>query len=160
MGFDYLLVRGDLQVAGVAKETVRGIRQYTLEGYHDLDHLLGENWHYRGINSWGDYAFIILDTIKYYISKWRSITVYSPPEQPSDDSTPHKVDAGYSQKFSLVHGYGSRSTFGRDTSIFSVHTTTIQTSTYDRLSCQIIVTSRIIIEFIMQTTNSTLVTTS
>ena len=119
MGFDYLLFRGGLQVAGVAKETVRVIQRYTLVGYHDLDHLLGENWHYRGINSRGDYAFIILDTIEYYISKRRFITVYSPPEQPSDDSTPHKIDAGYSLKFSFVRGYGNRSTFGTDTSIFS-----------------------------------------
>ena len=56
IGFDYLLFQGGLQVAGVATERVRGIQRCTLKRYHDLDHLLGENWHYRGINSRGDYA--------------------------------------------------------------------------------------------------------
>ena len=119
IGFDYLLFQGGLQVAGVTTEMVRGIQRYTLKRYHDLDHLLGENWHYRGINSRGDYAFIILDTIEYYLSKRRAITEYSPPAQSSNEITPHKIYPGYSLKFSFVRGYGNRSTFGKNASIFS-----------------------------------------
>ena len=69
MGFDYLLFKGGLEAAGVAKESTRGIQRYGLERYSDLDHLLGDNWHFRGINDRGDYGYVILDSVEYYLSK-------------------------------------------------------------------------------------------
>ena len=42
MGFDYLLFKGGLQVAGIPKRLVHGNQRYTLQSYHDLDALLDE----------------------------------------------------------------------------------------------------------------------
>jgi len=118
MGFDFLIFKGGLQAAGVPTEMARGIQQFKLQRYDDLDHLLGDNWHYRGINDRGDYGFVILDSVEYYLSKRRTITEYSPSAQSSGEITAHKIDTGYSLKFSFIRGYGNRSTFGRDRSIF------------------------------------------
>ena len=116
MGFDYLLFKGGLQAAGIPKRLVCGNQRYKLQSYRDVDSLLGQNWHYRGINRSGDYAFVVLHTIEYYIHRRRSITEY----YPSDSSpTLHTIDTGYSLKFSFVRGYGNGSTFGKDRDIFS-----------------------------------------
>ena len=120
MGFDYLLFKGGLQTAGTIKKTVRGNQVYHLKSYQELDPLLGENWHYRGINKNGDYAFVVLNTIEYYIHKRRKITEYHPSK--SGDNVPVTQtpvqDAGYVLKFRFVRGYGNISTFGKDKRIF------------------------------------------
>ena len=116
MGFDYLLFKGGLQAAGIPKRLVRGNQRYKLQNYHDLDSLLGQNWHYRGINKNGDYAFVVLSSIEFYIHRRRHITEYCPSQS---SPTLHTADTGYSLKFSFVRGYGNESTFGKDRDIFS-----------------------------------------
>ena len=70
MGFDYLLFKGGLQAVGIAKQNTHGnYLRYKLKCYKDLDPLLGQNWHYRGANENGDYAYVILNSIEYYIHK-------------------------------------------------------------------------------------------
>ena len=118
MGFDYFLFKGGLEAAGIAKESTRGIQRYGLERYSDLNHLLGDNWHFRGINDRGDYGYVILDSVEYYLSKRRAITEYLPSAQPSNQITAHTIDTGHSLKFTFVRGYGNRSTFGKERSIF------------------------------------------
>ena len=117
MGFDYLLFKGGLQAAGVVKQHGRNIR-YKLRSYKDLDPLLGQNWHYRGANEHGDYAFVILSSVEYYIHKRRKLIEY----RPSQSTTPvlHSEDAGYASKFSFIRGYGNKSTFGKDKNIFNI----------------------------------------
>ena len=119
MGFDYLLFKGSFQAAGIAKQLVCGKQRYKLQSYHDLDSLLGQNWHYRGINRSGDYTFVVLSTVEYYIYKKRNIIEYCPSQSPDDITTPHTIDTGYSLKFSFVRGCGNSSTFGKDRDIFS-----------------------------------------
>ena len=67
--FDLLLCRGELEAAGKAKRVVHGSQHYQLANYHDLYRLLGPNWRYREINEQGDYGYVILDTVEFYISK-------------------------------------------------------------------------------------------
>ena len=72
MGFDYLLFKGGLQAVGVVKQNTHARNiQYKLRSYKDLDPLLGQNWHYRGakFNINGDYVFVILSSVEYYITK-------------------------------------------------------------------------------------------
>lgn len=116
IGFDLLLFKGGLEAAGKSKGVSRGNLHYQIAQYSDLDILLGPKWHYRGINEQGDYAFVILDSIDYYISKRRKITEY----YPSEGGVPvlHQVDAGYSLHFSFVRGYGNSTTFGKNKDIF------------------------------------------
>ena len=94
MGFDYLLFKGGLQAVGVVKQNThtRNLR-YKLRSYKDLDPLLGAN-----VN--GDYAFVILSSIEYYIAKQRRLIEYH-PSQPAAQSTHvlHSEDGGYILKF-------------------------------------------------------------
>jgi len=69
MGFDCLLFRGGLQTAGTPTRCVQESQRYKVEHFSDLDSLLGHNWHYRGINPHGDYAYIVLDSIEFYLHK-------------------------------------------------------------------------------------------
>ena len=79
MGFYYLLFVGGLQATGIAKTSVRDITRYKIQAYNNLDFLLGTNWHYRAINKNGDYAYIILDSVEYYLSKQPTVVEYMPP---------------------------------------------------------------------------------
>ena len=120
MGFDYLLFKGGLQAVGVVKQDTHGRNlQYKLRSYKDLDPLLGQNWHFRGANEKGDYAFVILSSVEYYIHQRRRITEYH-PSQSAAKSTPvlHSEDAGYGLKFCFTRGYGNKTTFGNDKNIF------------------------------------------
>lgn len=122
MGFDYLLFKGGLQAVGVAKQSTHGRNlRYKLISYKDLDPLLGQNWHYRGANVNGDYAFVILNSVEYYIHKRRKLIEYHPP-QLAAHSTPvlHLEDSGHALKFCFTRGYGNRSTFGKDKNIFNI----------------------------------------
>ena len=122
MGFDYLLFKGGLQAVGVVKQNTHARKlRYKLRSYKDLDPLLGQNWHYRGANVNGDYAFVILSSIEYYIAKRRRLIEYH-PSQPAAQSTPalYSEDGGYTLKFCFTRGYGNRSTFGKDKNIFNI----------------------------------------
>ena len=119
MGFDYLLFVGGLQAAGTATRSVLGNTRYKIQAYSDLDFLLGKNWHYRGINTHADYAFVVLDSVEFYLSKRPTVVEFMPPHSVNDNITATYTDAGYSLNFSFVRGYGNRSTFGKDRDIFS-----------------------------------------
>ena len=119
MGFDYLLFTGGLQAAGVATRTVQGNTRYKIQAYSDLNFLLGKNWHYRGINKHGDYAYVALDSVEFYISKRQKVVEYMPPQPENDTITATHSDAGYSLTFSFVRRCGNASTFGKNKDIFS-----------------------------------------
>jgi len=62
------------KAAGVRSGNKAGIQLYKLKNYADLDHLLGRNWLYRGLNANGDYEYAVLETIDFYIWKCRTLT--------------------------------------------------------------------------------------
>ena len=121
MPFDFLLFTGGLQAVGTAKRVVHGNQYYQLQSYHDLDVILGPNWHYRGVNSNGDYAFVVLQSVEYCIHRRQKINEYFPSivAQSTDGIEPtlHKLDPGYGLRFSFVRGYGNSSTFGKNKEI-------------------------------------------
>ena len=96
MGFDYLLFKGGLQAVGVVKQNThmhtRNLR-YKLRSYKDLD---------ANVN--GDYAFVILSSIEYYIAKQRRLIEYH-PSQPAAQSTHvlHSEDGAWLYFEVLLH---------------------------------------------------------
>ena len=119
MGFDYLLFVGRLQAAGAATRSAQGKTKYKIQAYSDLEFLLGKNWHYRGINKYGDYAYVALDSVEFYLSKRPNVVEYMPPQSANNTITGTHTDTGYSLTFSFVRRCGNASTFGKDRNIFS-----------------------------------------
>ena len=78
MGFDYLLFVGGLQAAGAATRSAQGKTRHKIQTYSDLEFLLGKNWQYRGINKYGDYAYVALDSVEFYLSKRPNVVEYMP----------------------------------------------------------------------------------
>lgn len=118
MGFDYLLFKGGLQAAGNPKGPKAGIARYRIQQYSDLDSLLGHNWHYRGINKHGDYAYVSLESIEFYLCKRRHLVEYHPAESADSSITELHTDTGYSLTFCFIRKCGNASTFGKDKNIF------------------------------------------
>ncbi len=58
-----------LQAKGKLLTSSRGNKVYTVEEYNDLDELLGERWHIRVANIYGDFSYVILSTIRFYLTQ-------------------------------------------------------------------------------------------
>lgn len=67
MPFDRVTFDGGLAIKGYKKWYVRGVQRYSIKGFKDLNYLLGMNWHYRGLNKNGDFTYVILETVEFYI---------------------------------------------------------------------------------------------
>ncbi len=75
---------------GTKKQKIRGVQHYKIKQYQDLDCLLGQNWHYRGLNSSGDFGYVILNTVDFYIYTAHTLTEYFPsPSFVPQKSTRH-----------------------------------------------------------------------
>ena len=116
MPFDHIVFDGGLGVCGVKKSFVRGSQRYCISAYKDLNHLLGLNWHVRGINKNGDFCYVLLDTLVYYLYHRRPLIEYVPDLDGS--VTEVRKDCGYALAFSFVRGDGTPEKFGKDLSIF------------------------------------------
>ena len=99
------------------------MQHYGIDQFSDLNHLLGANWHVRGLNSQGDYGYANKNTVQFYINKYRPLTDYVPSNDSTsvDDvivATKCILDTGYYLHFSFTQGYGNATTFGKDSDIF------------------------------------------
>ena len=115
MSFDILLFNGGLKPSGVPSRQVAGNQYYKIQHYRDLNPLLGSCWHYRGLNNNGDYCYVVLETVEYYLRKGPSLVEYYPGSGTISSS---KVDTGHVVCFSFVCNYGNATTFGTDKNIF------------------------------------------
>lgn len=117
MPFDLLIFNGGLKLAAIPSKKSGGIQYYAINNYKDLYPWLGANWHVRGINTNGDYGYVIKETVEFCIRKSRKLTeyVYSPGD---DAILKSSIDTGYMLTFSFVCGFGNKETFGKDRSIF------------------------------------------
>ena len=116
MPFDVIVFNGGLKSSGIPSKKVGGYQRYKIMHYKDLNHLLGQNWHVRGINSGGDYGYVVLDTVDFYLWRNRPLVDYICSLQ--NGPTACTIDAGYSLIFSFVFNYGSSDTFGKDDIVF------------------------------------------
>ena len=125
MSFDILLFNGGLLPMAVPSRKAGGIQRYTIRNYSDLNSLLGCNWHFRGLNSNGDYGYVILKSVEFYIRKGRRILEYIPCQPTaSGDGTSGSLTqsistgTGYTLTFTFIVGYGTPATFGKDKTVF------------------------------------------
>ena len=125
MSFDILLFNGSLLPIAVPARKVGGIQRYKIRNFSDLNSLVGRNWHFRGLNSNGDYGYVILKSIEFYIRKSRTILEYIPCQQTGSgdcmsDSQTESISTytGYTLTFTFTVGYGTPATFGKDKTVF------------------------------------------
>ena len=118
MPFDILLFNGGLKCSGIPSGKKSGVQHYKLNNYADIDHLLGANWHFRGLNAKGDYGYAVLDTNDFYIHKSRSLVEFIPSKVSSNTFASVNTSIGYSLVFCFVCNYGTTDTFGKDKKIF------------------------------------------
>ena len=115
--FDKIEFNGGLRTYGVKKCCVRGIEYYTITKFQDLNPLLGVNWHWRGIDVNGDFCYVILKTIEFYLYPRRPIKEFIPS---ADGKPPEEVQrpTGEMLVFRFVQGDGVSAQFGVDKTIF------------------------------------------
>lgn len=78
MPFDRILFDDGLKARAVAKTCQqKQPRKYTIQQYSDLNDLLGDRWHVRGLNGAGDYCYVIKDTVEFYLYNRRPLVDYS-----------------------------------------------------------------------------------
>ena len=101
---------------GKFKRLVRRVEHYTIDAYSDLDSLLGCNWHYRGLNSAGDFCYVMCGTVEFYLYRKRPLVYYVVKEE---KPTKTCVPQGYCLVFKYVRGDGPPSQFGKIDEVFT-----------------------------------------
>lgn len=120
MNFDCVQFNGGLKAVGVPSKVIHGVQHYRIRNYKDLDPYLGSSWHYRGLNNNGDYNFVELETVDFWLRKSRALIEYLPCKDDNGQVASSKVttDTGYCLSFCFVCNYGTSDTFGKDKKIF------------------------------------------
>ena len=108
---------GGLKVHGTESRYYRGVQRYKMAKYADLNPLLRQNWHFRGINPNGDFCYVILSTLEYYLHKREPLNEYFPSDL-SNEFIFKSRDLGYMLVFIFVRGDGTREEFGNNSDIF------------------------------------------
>ena len=117
MPFDKLQFDGGLKQYGIFVRTFRGIDRYNIGHYRDLNVLLGKNWHFRGLNSQGDFCYVIKGTVEFYLHKRHPLQEFFPTEE-GVETLRQTLDLGYMLTFNFVRGDGTPTDFGKDRVIF------------------------------------------
>ena len=114
--FDKIEFDGGLRVYGVKKCFIRGAQHYGISKFQDLNQLLGVDWHCRGININGDFCYVILNTVEFFLYHRRSLKEFVP----SADGGVKEIcrHTGDMLVFSFVKGDGTPAQFGKDRTIF------------------------------------------
>ena len=91
---------------GMMRRSVRlqdRVKSFTLTKLTNLDEVLGKRWYIQGINAAGDFSYVKLETLRFYLRKSRSKTDY----QWQDNGTLTKYQFGTNLKmivFKFVRG--------------------------------------------------------
>uniref|UniRef100_A0A1X7SIF6 Tudor-knot domain-containing protein n=1 Tax=Amphimedon queenslandica TaxID=400682 RepID=A0A1X7SIF6_AMPQE len=112
MTFDKLLFEGGLGKLGTEKCVSRRIKKYAIRAYSDIDSLMENGWHWRGLNESGDYCYVILDSVEFYLYCKKPLKQYYP------DGSYCNRDQGYGLVFTFVRGDGIATDFGTNPDIF------------------------------------------
>ena len=76
--FDKLLFDGGLKQHGHLLRKAHGHEIFTIRRYADLEPLLGEGWHIRGLNDSLDFCYVNLHTVQFYLHQRKDIVEYTP----------------------------------------------------------------------------------
>ena len=71
--FDAITFNGGLGLLGIQSKKIRGVQHYTIKHYQDLNPILGKNWHFRVLNVNADYGYVVLETVDFYLWKWKNM---------------------------------------------------------------------------------------
>ena len=118
LSFDIIQFNGGLKAVGVPSKIIGGIQYYRISHYHDLNPLLGRNWHFRGLNTNGDYGYVVMATVEFYVHKNKQLLEYYPDISDDGSLSQSTFDTGYSLTFCFVCAYGTMTTFGKDKGVF------------------------------------------
>ncbi len=100
---------------GTKKQKIRGVQHYKIKQYQDRLSSRSK-LAYRGLNSSGDFGYVILNTVDFYIYTAHTLTEYfSSPSFIPQKSTRHM---GHILIFCFIRGDGTPSMFGKDKNIF------------------------------------------
>ena len=108
MDFDKLLFDGGIRRAGTLKNKQRGQEKYTIKNYSDLDEFLGSKWFIRDLNSNGDFRYVMLETVCFYLSPKSTLVDFYPVDQQFKKVIYYR---GYNLVFSFVRADGVSSGF-------------------------------------------------
>ena len=100
----------------MVSSTNKCIAKYRLTQYDDLNELLGEGWHFRGLNSIGNYCYVVPNTVEYYLSRRRPLVEFIP----GSNGSPIKLctPQGFMLDFTFVRGDGTSHDFDKNKTIF------------------------------------------
>ena len=117
MPFDQKVFCEGLASLGYVYKSINQITKYRINQYSDLDDILGKGWHFRGLNSAGDFSFVVLKTTEYYLRHRRPLCHFIP----DNNGVPLKtcIPQGYALHFTFMRGDGVPSDFGRNSTVFT-----------------------------------------
>ena len=117
MPFDRIKFDGGLRLCGKEKRCVQGVQRFSITRFQDLNSLLGLNWHFRGINVNGDFCYVILNTVEYYLYHRRPLKEFM-PSLTTEGYRAVLRDMGDMLVFTFVRGDGTSNRFGNDPQVF------------------------------------------
>jgi len=96
MPFDKLQFDGGLKQYGMFVYTFRGIDRYNINHYQDLTH-----YHFCGLNSQGDFCYVMKGTVEFYLHKRHPLQDFFPSEEGAQTLC-QTLDLGYMLTFIFV----------------------------------------------------------
>lgn len=117
MPFDKHVFCEGLASSGYKHRSTNHFTWYRITQYSDLDDILGKGWHFRGLNSAGDFCFVVPGTTEYYLRCRRPMNHFIP----DNNGVPVKtcIPQGYSLHLTFIRGDGTPSDFGKNSTIFT-----------------------------------------
>lgn len=117
MPFDKHVFCEGLGSLGYVHKSTKHLTRYRITQYSDLDDILGKGWHFRGLNSVGDFCFVVPETIEYHLHRRRPMSYFIPGNNGVAVKT--CTPQGYALHFTFIRGDGTPSDFGTNSSIFT-----------------------------------------
>ena len=106
MPFDRVTFDGGLRLKGRELQVCRGVVRYGISACEDLDEFFGKNWHVRGLNEAGDFNYIIVNTVQFWLYQRRPLVEYVPEPSASRNMVKIETLLGSMLVFSFVCGRG------------------------------------------------------
>ena len=82
--------------------TVKRGTHMTIKSYKDLNPILGQNWYFRIINAYGDFCYVIRNTVEFWIYDRRPLVEFT------ENSFQQNIERGCIFRLRFVHGNGNK----------------------------------------------------
>lgn len=106
--FDKDLFHSTLAVSGTRVQDCWQKIVYTIARYNVLNKYLGENWHLRVNNVYGDFSYAVLDIVRYHLHRVKPLLDFDVSQQHDQLAfIPVYIEQGYHLVFSFVRRDGN-----------------------------------------------------